>query len=73
MKPGSVERALLVSSCAVIVWLTSALVRVENQRYAMLVGLCVDHSSGFVDSTCLKKVETRTHWAWHLYYALTDQ
>ena len=68
-----VDRALLALSLGLVVWLAYALVRVENQRYALLVGLCVDHSSGFVDSTCLRKVETRTHWAWHLYYALTDQ
>jgi hypothetical protein len=66
-------RWLLVAALAVIVWLSSALVRVENQRYAMLIGMCPDRLvPGMHDSRCLAKVETRTHSLWHLYYALTD-
>jgi low temperature requirement protein LtrA len=66
-------RWLLVASLAVIVWLSSALVRVKNRRYAMFVGMCPDKVVPTLhDSRCLAKVETRTHWLWHLYFALTD-
>jgi hypothetical protein len=55
---------------AIIVWLSVALVKVENQRYAMQVGMCKE-TIGW-DYSCLAKVETRTNWYWHLYYALID-
>lgn len=56
---------------AIIVLLTVALVRVENQRYALLIGMCrtqLPHA----DYTCLRNVETRTSWIWHVYYALAE-
>ena len=68
----------LVLSVLVIVWLSSSLVRVENQRYAMSVGMCEDKvllvatQQTSWDFNCLRKVETRTSWVWHLFYALTD-
>jgi hypothetical protein len=63
----------LVVACILVVWLSAALVRVENQRYAMQVGMCKDQSFGIGFSpTCLKTVETRTGWWWHLFYGLTD-
>ena len=56
-----------------IVVLTSTLVRVENERYALLVGMCRDKvTPQLVDGKCLRDVETRTAWWWHLYYALKD-
>lgn len=65
--------------CAVLaalgIWLATALVRVENQRYALETGLC-QHKPGDLNVEmyrCLKKVETRTGWWWHLYYALMDE
>ena len=64
-------RALLIVFIAVIFWLSLALVKVENQRYAMQVGMCKDTKVGW-DYSCLAKVETRTGWYWHLYYALID-
>lgn len=52
----------------------SALIRVENQRYALSTGMCPGPAPGLPpDLTCMSKVETRTGWWWHLYYALTDQ
>lgn len=63
----------LLLAIAVIVVLAAALVRVENQRYAMQVGMCKDNPTfplGW-DYKCLATVETRTSWLWHLYYALT--
>jgi len=63
-------RILLIIAAGLIVWLASSLVHVENQRYAMQVGMCKDPVVGY-DSACLKTVETRTSWVWHLFYALT--
>jgi hypothetical protein len=34
------ERIGLVAAVLLIVWLSAALVRVENERYAMQVGMC---------------------------------
>lgn len=56
----------------VVVYLGASLIKVENQRYALAVGLCRDSKTGLTDNACLAKVETRTNPAWHLYYALTQ-
>jgi hypothetical protein len=68
----------LMIALLVIVWLSTSLVRVENQRYAMQVGMCEDkvlrekvQQIGW-DYACLSKVETRTSWVWHLLHALTN-
>jgi hypothetical protein len=47
-----------------------ALVRTENQRYVMFVGMCANPAEP--KGHCLEKVETRTYWWWHLYYALQN-
>jgi hypothetical protein len=84
--PLKLTSVLLALTLAAIVWLTTALVRVENQRYALVVGMCPtkadtrlppDVQSLFnaqlpPDPDCLAKVETRTSWVWHVFYALTD-
>lgn len=57
--------------CALVLWFGAALVRVENQRYAMEVGLCASDPSKMLARTdCLKTVQSRTGWWWHLGYAL---
>lgn len=53
----------------VVLYLAALLIKVENQRYALAVGLCSDSKTGLTDYACLAKVETRTNPAWHLYYA----
>ncbi len=56
---------------ALLLWTCAALVRVENQLYALQVGMCPAITPLPVpDLKCLKSVETRTGWWWHLYYAL---
>ena len=68
----------ILTVCLLVV--THALVRVENQRYAMMVGMC-ETSTPLVgtgkcvvvhDYQCLAKVQTRTSWWSHLYYALAN-
>ena len=61
----------LLAVLIVIVWLSVSLGRVENQRYAMQIGMCKDVVGGW-DYSCLSKVETRTSWLWHIYYALLN-
>lgn len=64
-------RVVLVICLALIVWLSSALVRVENERYAMFIGMCSpDYPGGPLSYKCLKSTETRTTWIAHIYYAL---
>lgn len=60
--------ALFILS-ALLLWTTVSLIRVENQRYAMMVGMCRDKTGGW-NYKCLSQVETRTGWWWHLYYGL---
>ena len=52
--------------------LSAALVRAENQRYGLSLGMCVDKRLGAADYPCLEKLETRTAWYWHIYYGLTN-
>jgi hypothetical protein len=58
---------------ALILWESAASIRIENQRYAMLVDLCreVKNLALPADSHCLTTVQTRTYWVRHLFYALT--
>ncbi|MBC7435446.1 MAG: hypothetical protein H7332_05195 [Bdellovibrionales bacterium] len=63
-------RVALVVAVLLVVWLSAALVRVENERYAMQVGMCWNVQLKLPDSACLQKVETRTGWWWHLLYAI---
>ena len=55
---------------AAVLILTNALVRTENQRYAMSIGMC--SGSILPDDSCLSRVETRTAWWWHVNYALKN-
>lgn len=57
--------------CALLVWFGASLVRVENQRYALEVGLCgSDPLKVLSRAECLKSVESRSGWWWHLMYGL---
>jgi hypothetical protein len=53
-----------------VVLLGAALVRVENERYALSTGLCVFDATNLKMYDCLRTVETRTAWWWHIFYAL---
>jgi len=59
-----------VVAAVAVIWLSAALVRVENERYALSLGMCRDAATGLSNRRCLEKVETRTAWYWHLFYAL---
>ena len=60
---------------AAVVVLGSTVVRLENYRYANFVGFCSDYDiknpiERINREECLNKTQTRTHWIWHLLYAL---
>jgi hypothetical protein len=60
------KNALILTLALAVMMLGYRLVHVENERYALFMGLCTQHSP----STCLNEVETRTSWVWHLVYGL---
>ena len=56
-----------------LLFIADRLVRIENQRYALFVGMCpVTPTDPAKQWDCLSKVQTRTSWLGHLYYGLTD-
>jgi hypothetical protein len=64
------ERVVIGLLLIALIVSVHALVRTENQRYAMFVGMCA--GPVVPNGACLAKVETRTSWWWHLYYALQN-
>lgn len=73
-KEKTVRKNLIIGVLVLTVLvLSSALVRVENQRYALAVGMCPGPAPGLPpDLKCAAEAQTRTGWWWHLFYALTD-
>jgi hypothetical protein len=61
---------IIIVMASLLLVTAHALVRTENQRYALFAGMCTDPIRP--KTPCLEKVETRTGWWWHLYYALQN-
>ena len=51
------RRRNLVAAVLLILWLSSALVRVKNERYAMFTRIC-GNGRGMTEITCLMTVQT---------------
>lgn len=68
------KNILIAALGALVLWESRTIIRIENQRYAMAVGLCRNTADPTLpsDTNCLASVQTRTSWAWHLYYGLTN-
>lgn len=64
-------KAVVFVLLVIIGFMANQLVVIENQRYALMVGMCKSTSLPVPDVNCLSRVETRTSWLWHLYYGLT--
>lgn len=64
------HRATLFILLALVIWLAASLVRVENQRYALRIGMCEGPVTSQKFYDCIETVQTRTGWWWHLFYAL---
>ena len=61
---------LIVVLFGLLVWTLITLADVENQRYALSIGLCPNSSAGKEYLECINSVETRTNPIWHVVYAL---
>jgi len=69
---------LLVISLALNVWLATSVVRLENIRYGLLVGVCSEEEHTSLQNSierpryleCLQRTEARTSPLFHLAYAL---
>lgn len=69
------KNAAIVVLLVLVVWLSFTVVRLENFRYATMVGFCSepgDTVPGYLLKRyeCLKSKQTRTSFLWHLFYAL---
>jgi hypothetical protein len=63
--------SIAVVALGLIVWLAIALVRAENQRYALESGMCQDPVfKGTVSQECMKTVRSRDHWWEHLWFGI---
>ena len=67
------KNIIIVSLLIAVAILASALIRVENQRYALSLGFCPGKLVPTLpDMTCIQHTKTRTAWWWHLYYAILE-
>lgn len=69
--PSNTWKLLSAVLAILLLWVSASLVRLENQRYALTIGMCAPHPPNPVpDMACLERVESRTAWWWHLYNGL---
>lgn len=64
------KNVIIIALLVLVIWFGAVIVRIENERYALSIGAC-----GPTPATELPdcaRFPTRTHWWWHLYYALTS-
>ena len=66
-----IRGAIIVVLLVFVAVLCDRVVREENQRNALEQGLC--QSTGQLDADCLATVQTRSAWAWQLYYGVINQ
>jgi hypothetical protein len=68
------KSATIIVLALLVAFLADRVVRIENQRYALQVGVCkLDPGNPAPGWRCLDDVQTRTSWLWHLYYAATER
>jgi hypothetical protein len=66
-----IRSAIIVVLLVFVAVLADRVAREENQRDALAQGLC--QSAGQPAADCLANVQTRSAWAWQLYYGLINQ
>ena len=64
------KNAIIGILILLIIYLCAVIVRVENQRYAMSIGMCYSDQLKMPIASCLTGVQTRTNSFWHIYYAV---
>ena len=67
--------AIVLLLIAIIAWFAMAIVRLENERYAMELGMCGNFDSRHPEMIgarrgCLDRVQTRTSPIYNLLYGL---
>jgi hypothetical protein len=71
------KNVVIVTLVAAVVFFADRAVRLQNQRYAMSLGMCQQElvpgsNVRSFDLTCLSARQTRTSWLWHLFYVVSD-
>ena len=68
------KNVVILTLAAMVVFLADRLAREENQRYALLLGMCApkDPAGLLIDFACLDRTQTRTSWFWQVYAGITD-
>jgi hypothetical protein len=67
------KNAIIVVLVLLTGFLADRVVRIENQRYALVGNMCkFDPANTSMQWNCLESAQTRTSWFWHLYYATTE-
>jgi hypothetical protein len=66
---------VVLTLVVMVAGLTSAVVRLENYRYANFVGACTEFDitrpqQRIEREKCLEATQTRTHWFWHVLYGV---
>lgn len=63
---------IIAALLALNLWFAMAIIRIENQRYALSLGMCpTDTPEHLLNHfNCIEKVETRTNPVFHLIYGL---
>lgn len=69
------SKAAVTIICTLLVinfWFAARIVHIENQRYALSLGLCSGDATEALrrQADCLEAAETRTSPIYHLVYAL---
>lgn len=64
------KNALILVILALLFWFGSTIVKLESYNYGAMVGMCSEFSILHERHECLLNAETRTHWIYHLLYAL---
>ena len=68
-----IRYAIIVVLLVFVAVLADRVVREENQRQALFLGMCIHPGPVYLpDLECLDKVQTKTSWAWHLFYGVTE-
>ena len=71
----SFKNSLICVLVITLIWFGSAIVRLENQRYALELNTCgifdpANPPSLLKREDCLQHIQTRTSWAYNLLYGL---
>ena len=73
-----VKNIIIAVLAVCVLWMSVAIVRLENFHYASFVDMCRQHKSDNPLETmkfhnCLHDTQTRTSPLWHLFYALSGE